>query len=125
MSSRWKRKPGRSRQPGQPPLFQPRVVGVVQIVDADDLVAGVEQQLGDLRGDEAGTAGDEVAFHVAFLPSFRPICELPTIPAAIPQSLASSLLLRHALRIFSRPTWTFFVAFRVSTTSGACLTMKS
>ena len=31
----------------------------------------------------------------------------------------------YALRIFSRPSFTFLVAFRVSTTSRACLTIVS
>src|SRR5262249_25122272 len=32
---------------------------LVEVVDADDLVAAREQPLGDVRGDEAGGAGDE------------------------------------------------------------------
>ena len=39
--------------------------------------------------------------------------------------VARSLLANHAFTILSRPWATFFVAFRVSTTSGACCTMKS
>lgn len=37
-----------------PPL-EPDVVGVVQIIDPDDEVTGLEEQLGDLAADEART----------------------------------------------------------------------
>ena len=52
---------GLAEQPVEPPLFQPRIVGVVEVVDAHHHVPAVEQQLGDLRADESRTAGDEVA----------------------------------------------------------------
>ena len=40
-----------------------RVAGQ-QVVDADDLVAAIEQRFGEMRADEAGRAGDDDAlFH--------------------------------------------------------------
>ena len=41
----------------QPPLFQPHVVGIVQIINADDSVPIGQQKLGDFGGNEAGNAG--------------------------------------------------------------------
>ncbi|CBE69392.1 protein of unknown function [Candidatus Methylomirabilis oxygeniifera] len=37
------------------PLFEPDVVGVVEIIDPDNEVTGMEEQLGDLAADEART----------------------------------------------------------------------
>jgi hypothetical protein len=38
------------------PLLEPDVIGVVEVVDPDYEVAGMEEQLGDLAADEARTA---------------------------------------------------------------------
>ena len=46
-------------EPFEPRLLEGRVVIIVEIVDADDLLAAVEQRHGDGRSDEAGDAGDE------------------------------------------------------------------
>ena len=46
----------------EPRLLQRHVVVVVEIVEADDFVAALEQPLGDVEADEAGGAGDE-EFH--------------------------------------------------------------
>jgi hypothetical protein len=43
--------------------LQARVVVVVEVVDADYLVAAREQNLGDMHADETGRAGDE-NFHI-------------------------------------------------------------
>ena len=45
------------------PLLEPNVVGVIQVVETDDLVPLAEQKLGNLRADEACGAGDEIAIH--------------------------------------------------------------
>jgi hypothetical protein len=47
------------RQPGQPGLLERRVVVVVEVVDADHLVAARQQALGHVHADEAGRAGDQ------------------------------------------------------------------
>ena len=41
------------------PILEPHVVGVVEVVDPDHLVAAVEQQGADAPCDEPRTAGDE------------------------------------------------------------------
>src|SRR5690606_27797744 len=43
----------------QPRLLQGDVVVVVEVVEADDLVAARQQHLRDMTADEAGSAGDE------------------------------------------------------------------
>ena len=43
----------------QPRFLQRHVVVVVEIVEADDLIAALEQQLRGVKADEAGGAGDE------------------------------------------------------------------
>jgi len=50
-------------QRAEPMALHPHVVGVVEIVETDDLDSPVEQQPRDPRGDEAGNAGDESGFH--------------------------------------------------------------
>ena len=40
-------------------LLERRVVIIVEIVDADNLLAAVEQRMGGRRSDKAGGAGDE------------------------------------------------------------------
>jgi len=50
-------------QPCQAPLFEARVVGVVDVVYTYHQVAVAQQQLGDLRADESRAAGYKVAFH--------------------------------------------------------------
>ena len=45
----------------QPRLLQVDVVIVVEVVDADDLIAALEQGLGGVKADETGRAGDEKA----------------------------------------------------------------
>ena len=37
----------------EPPLLEPDVIGVVEVVDPDNEVTGLEEQLGDLAADEA------------------------------------------------------------------------
>ena len=49
---------------GEPPLFQPRIVGVVEIVDPRDLMPRVEEHFSHFRRDETGATGYEVAFHL-------------------------------------------------------------
>ena len=44
----------------KPPLLQPNVVGVVQVIEADDLVPFPEKQLAHLGGDESRRAGRQV-----------------------------------------------------------------
>jgi len=43
----------------QPPGLEPRVVVLVEIVDAEHLFAAVEQRVGDMKSNEAGGAGDQ------------------------------------------------------------------
>jgi len=43
----------------QPGMLQARVVVRVEVVDADDLIAALQQLLGHVHADEAGAAGDE------------------------------------------------------------------
>jgi len=50
--------------PRQPRLLQRHVVVVVQVVDADDLVAAFQQTQGQRIADKAGGSGNEY-FHVA------------------------------------------------------------
>ena len=47
---------GKARQPG---LLEIDVVIVVEVVDADHLVAASQQDLGDMHADKAGGTGDE------------------------------------------------------------------
>ena len=47
---------GQRQQPIQPRLFQSRVVIVVEVVEADDLLAAGQQDLGNVGADEAGSA---------------------------------------------------------------------
>ena len=51
------------RQARQPILLESRVVVVVEVVQAHDLVPARQQELRDVHADEAGRAGDE-DFHV-------------------------------------------------------------
>ena len=55
-------KAGLGRQTRQPVMLERRVVIVVQIIQADHLIAACQQQLADMHADEAGRAGDEY-FH--------------------------------------------------------------
>ena len=58
--SSWRNaKPGCGLKPRQPRLLQRRIVVVVEVVDADDLVAAREQSLADVHADEAGATGDQ------------------------------------------------------------------
>jgi hypothetical protein len=41
-------------------VFQPRVIGVVQRVDAEDLVTGLDQPPTNARSNETGTTCDKV-----------------------------------------------------------------
>ena len=43
-------------EPREPPLFEPRVVGIVNRIDTEDIFSLLEQQLRDPRADEAGAA---------------------------------------------------------------------
>ena len=45
-------------EPGQPPLLQPDIVGIVQVVNPDDGVPFLEQPSRDVRSDKPGRAGD-------------------------------------------------------------------
>jgi hypothetical protein len=47
------------REPREPVGLERRVVVVVQVVQADDLVAAREQDLAHVHADESGRAGDE------------------------------------------------------------------
>ena len=47
------------RQLGEPGLFQSHIVVVVEIVEADDLVATVQEALGHMKPDESRRAGDK------------------------------------------------------------------
>ncbi len=49
----------RMRKPLQPRLLQPRVVVIIQVVDADHRLAARQQALSQVIADEAGSAGDE------------------------------------------------------------------
>jgi hypothetical protein len=51
----------------QAPLLQAHVVGVVQVVHAHDGMAICQQELGDLRSDETGNAGNQVSSHQVVL----------------------------------------------------------
>ena len=53
-------------EPRQPRVLQLDVVVVVEVVEADHLVAARQQALRDVHADEAGGAGDE-DFHVLVL----------------------------------------------------------
>ncbi len=46
-------------QLGEPRLLQPRVVIVVDVVDADDAVTAVQQSFGGMEADKPGNTGDE------------------------------------------------------------------
>src|SRR2546428_7775452 len=48
-------------------FLQPGVVIRIQVIDADDVVATLEQATGDVISDEAGRAGDEN--HASIIPS--------------------------------------------------------
>ena len=50
---------GAAFEAGEAGALEVDVVVVVEVVEADDFVAAVEQALGDVRADEAGGAGDE------------------------------------------------------------------
>ena len=47
-----KLEPGLIQQPGQPPMLQTDIIGVVEAVDPCDIVPGIEQQLAHPRADE-------------------------------------------------------------------------
>ena len=55
----------------EPRLLEPDVVVVVEVVEADHLVAALEQDLRRVVADEAGGAGDE-DFHVRAARPLRP-----------------------------------------------------
>ena len=46
----------------EPPLLQPRIVGVVEVIDAHHGMARPKQQVGDVRGDKTGATGNQVSF---------------------------------------------------------------
>ncbi len=74
--------PGQARQTR---VLQRRVVIVVQVVDADHLVAPLEQRDGDVRTDETGSAGEQDLRHGmrAASPEAVRVCvsALPSAPA--------------------------------------------
>jgi len=49
----------------QPPLLQPHVIGVAEVVDADHGVSVIQQKLRDLRRDKPGNSSDEIVAHKA------------------------------------------------------------
>ncbi len=51
------------RQALQAPILQARVVGIVHVVDADDLIAARQQRRRHLSPDETGSASQQVARH--------------------------------------------------------------
>ena len=48
------------RQLCQSPLFQPRVVRSVEVIDADHRVTGIEQHSSDFRANKPGGPGNEI-----------------------------------------------------------------
>jgi hypothetical protein len=63
MSSVMECKAGPLSQTAQAPILEADVVSVVQVVDTDDGMAGVEEQFTDPPADEAGGTGHE-DFHL-------------------------------------------------------------
>src|SRR5258708_5502288 len=87
-------KAGSAAQTRQARLFQLRIVVVVEIIDADDLVAACEQALCDVITDETGCAGDEDLQNRRIVPSY---CRYPS-------DFSFSIVSRSSLRMTASRT---------------------
>ena len=80
MSIWWKRKPARAFSRCEAVLLQGHGVIVVEVVDAGDADARLEQRVGDMKADEAGGAGQEDVSGTVDFPSRCNPSRRPTEP---------------------------------------------